>query len=236
MKDAGSSHLKTTYAVMLQSLSAFVLESGVSRNDVITALAEVQSIVANGKALSRRAPNYGGLTERVMGAYAQWWTDPDYLENGTPAALPIRGSAPSIESLLHGHVSAHELDAAIELMKGSPGVSKERKERLRATSAAFLNPPYHSSSLDRVARVFSGWLATLRLNNRVANRSDGMFEQTLVTTAIPVSYVPVLKRNVREQLSQSLQSLYTPMLKAERRGGPRIKGEIGVQVFMYELP
>jgi hypothetical protein len=171
-----------------------------------------------------------------MGAYAQWWTDPDYLENGTPAALAIGGRAPSVEALLKQHLSTGEYEAGLQLMKDSPGIRVEDGGRWRATSAAFLSPPYHSNSLDRVARVFAGWLSTLRLNSTVVDKSDGMFEQTLITTAIPLSYVSVLKRTAREQLSQSLQSLYTPMLKAERRPGIKIKGELGIEVFMYQLP
>jgi hypothetical protein len=172
-----------------------------------------------------------------MGAYAQWWSDPDYLEDGAPAALTIGGKAPSVEALLKLHLRAGEHEAGLQLMKDSPGIRVEDGgSRWRATSAAFLSPPYHSNSLDRVARVFAGWLSTLRLNSTVVDKADGMFEQTLVTTAIPLSYVSVLKRTAREQLSQSLKSLYTPMLKAERRPGPKIKGELGIEVFMYQLP
>lgn len=235
-KTSAARHLRGTYDVMLQSVTRFALESGLAEDDVLSVILDLHTRVSQGESLYSRAPNYGGLSERVMGAYAQWWTDPDYLENGAPAALRVRGAAPSVESLLRAHVDAGELEAGMKLMGDSPGIKAESGKMWRATSAAFLSPPYHNNSLDRVARVFAGWLATLRLNSSVVDKSDGMFEQTLVTTAIPVSYLPILKRTARDLLSQSLQALYTPMLRAERRPGPKIKGEVGIQVFMYQLP
>lgn len=227
--------LQNTYALMLQSLTRFSISSGLTEDAAAAALEDLAARVRNGEPLAGDIPTYGGILASVTDAYSQWWSDVDYLDDGKPAPLPETGGPRSVRTLLSKHLSPKELATGLAMMRESDGIDRDDAGRLTPRTSAFISPPYKNVTLERVARVFEGYLSTIRLNNETEH-AKGLLERTLMLTDIPKSFVPVFEKTARKQLGESLSSLHKFTKKSLNKPGERFHGEIGIHVFMYRVP
>ncbi len=222
---------------LLWAVADFLVRSGVERKHVAQALLGIASSVADSLDAPEWCGGSGELLSLASESYSLWWQSPEYLdEHGLPRGLPEKGEAPSVQSLLATRFSGHEIDAALEILRRSPSISIDSGGTWYAKDAALLIPSSAALSMQRLTGVLRGLLSTFHANNLANAPGDGLFERTVLSCSLPENHVPVIKRVAHQHLSQTLLALHRVIENAETRLGPRAEKEVGIEIFMYELP
>jgi hypothetical protein len=222
---------------LVGAVAEFLLRSELPSEAVADVLESVAARVRSGRFVSEWQGGVADFTDRLGRAYQSWWNDPTYLDrNGSPIPLPLSGPKKSVRALLKRRILANEMSAALKVLADSPSVSVGQDGYWRAHEATLVVKPDRELSFQRLVGLVRGLLNTFHANNSHRRSGSGLMERTVVSGNLPANFVPVLNRAVHEHFGQALFSILQMIKNAERRSGRRSGTEVGVEVFMYELP
>src|SRR5262249_9718966 len=151
---------------------------------------------------------------------ALWHTDPTYLgPSGQPAALPMRGSGPSLAALIKCVLPHDDPESGVRALM--------RMGALRRLGSRYLPTEPHVADREDTARLHSlhamlGMLRTVERNVAGA-RGAAIFERSAVNPNFPVTALPALHRRLKARASQMLWDFDGYMRRRERHfiGGAR---------------
>jgi hypothetical protein len=224
---------------LLAAVVEYLIQGGVTRPHICAALLAMEQRVRAGRRAGSWAAGMSTFVHKLSAAYEAWWTDPTFLDGaGRPIPLPVRaiGRRPSIERLLSAEFSKSELPLAIDALGASPSVDSDDDQNWCARDAALILSADGELSSRRAVGLVKGLLSTIHTNNSIALPGHGLFERTVMSSSLPLRLVPSLKREAHEQLGQALFAMQKLFRNAELRPGTRSRTEVGVEVFVYELP
>jgi hypothetical protein len=168
-------------------------------------------------------------------ALTLWFSDPAYLDaSGNPRPLPVRGAAPSLESLSLRfdpkldvqEVLRHLRRPSVLRRVGARHVPRDRVLSFRGSGS-----PYHSRSL----RTLLAMLSTLEHNSGPRRSTPGWFEVFAVNPRIPVSQVPGFDQRLRRRGNGFIVETDADLLSCERaRKANEPTVCVGVGVYRFE--
>lgn len=164
-----------------------------------------------------------------------WFVDPLYVDaQGRPLALPLRGPAPSIASLVQ-HVdpalNPKQVLACLIRVDAVRGVGSRYVPRSRAAEFRGTGAPQHAHNL----RGLLGMLRTLEHNMEPKDKAPPWFEYVAENPRFPMSAREPFDARLREDAMTLLRAVDSRMLNHERKakpGEPTVR--MGVGVFRFE--
>jgi hypothetical protein len=218
-------------------LAEFFVNCGISRREVAQSLNAVARRIRRDEVVAPWHESLAEFIKRVSEAYSAWWTDPGFLDqNGCPIPLAESGVPRSIRALLGLKFAPNEVDTAIQVLSESPSISRRSDGFWVAKEQALIVPSAGEFSFHRVIAVIRGLLGTYHANNFARRPGEGRLERTIMSGDVPARALPALRTAVREHLGDSLLAMLQLVRNAEQAHGRRAGKEIGIEVFMYELP
>ena len=164
---------------------------------------------------------------------ALWNSDPKYLNaRGVPAALPLRGRAPSLSALIERVLPAEEPRAVAQCLA--------RMQGIRRRGSRYVPSGRHLSYRRDVGRAYSlnALLRMLRTveRNLAGARRAAILERSAIHPNFPVSALPAFHRYLKSRGLKFLWSIDTDMRRreTEQTRGPRTR--LGVELFAFEEP
>jgi hypothetical protein len=164
---------------------------------------------------------------------ALWHSDPSYLgPGGQPAALPMRGTGPSLAALIECVLPHDDPDSVVRALV--------RMRALRRQGGRYLPTERHLAYRQDSARLHSlyallGMLRTVERNVAGA-KSATIFERSAINPNFPVTALPALHQRLNARASEMLLDFDGYMRRRERHliGGARTR--VGVEIFAFEEP
>jgi hypothetical protein len=222
---------------LISAIAEFLVRSDLPRETVARALETVAIRVRSGEPVSVWQGGVADFTDRLGHAYQAWWNDPAYLDTrGNPVPLRVSGSRRSVGALLRARLEPDEIDYALQALRESPSITIDADGYWRPHEPTLVLRPDRELSFQRLVGLVRGLLNTFHSNNSKRRSGDGLMERTVVSGNLPANFVPVLSRAVHEHFGQALFAILQMIKNAEQRSGRRSGTEVGVEVFMYELP
>ena len=171
-------------------------------------------------------------------ALSLWFQDPAYLDSsGNPRPLPVRGAAPSLESLVRRVDPTLDVEETLRYLL--------RPSVLRRVGDQFVPPPdrtlwvrgsggfFHSQSLRTLIAV----LSTLEHNNRPRRSTPGRLDVSVLNQQVPISQVPGFDKRLRQRGMEFVAATDTDLVNCERaRVGAERTVSVGVAVVRFEEP
>lgn len=220
---------------MAETLAAFFLAAGVSRDEVAAVFRAVGAGVTEREMQFFTAPS--PAWSQLSTAVATWWRDPAYLDDeGRPQALQEHGPAPSVDALLRSCVDAPLRTEAKELLRRSVATVVDGQwtcEEERGFLAVSGN-----DAVQRLMVAWSGMLATF-VDNQIRRRDPPMlknFDCMAHVPDFPARMIPELRAKIGKRLQMVLHDIDTWMTNAAeaRDGGP--VAMVGVTAFLHTSP
>jgi hypothetical protein len=164
-----------------------------------------------------------------------WFADPLYLDAaGSPLALPVRGSTPSIATLVARVDPMLDANAALTFLIRIRAVRKigvRYAPRSRAIDFRGTGAPTYSRGL----RMVLALLRTLEHNTKPQSQVPGSFEYSAENPHFPRSAIEHFGAKVRQGGLAWLHELDSAMLSYERNRNPNEPTvRMGVGVYLYE--
>jgi hypothetical protein len=174
--------------------------------------------------------------EGAAHALTLWFSDPEYLDsNGNPRPLPVRGHAPSLESLSCRVDPRLDVQEVLRHLLGRSVLRRVKARYVPRHRVLFLRgfgSLYHSRSL----RTLLAILSTLDHNGQ-PRRSSAWFERFAVNPRIPVSQVPGFDQRLRRRGDSFIVETDADLLGCERARKPDEQTVcVGVGVYRFEEP
>ncbi len=222
-------------ALVRQAAGLFVrllARFGCAPDDIQTAVQEACREVP--KSWARTAQVSVPEMDAAAHALTLWFSEPAYFDSsGNPKALPLRGPAPSLESLsLRAapkleveKVLRHLLRPSVLRCEGDCYVPRDRVLSFRGTGQS------HSLNL----RTLTAILSTLEHNAPPGTTTPGWFERCAVNLWVPLSQVQGFDQRLRQRGHSFLVETDTDLLGCERAGHPTEPTVcIGVGIYRFQ--
>jgi hypothetical protein len=228
--------LSTGAEELLGAISEFLLRAGMQRSAVSRALMASARKVSSGHEIGGWYGGAGEFGELLGQAFELWWTDPRFLDRAArPLNLRTTGRE-SVSALLRERLPARQVRYGLDVLRGSPSVHVDENGTWTARERALILTPHAHLSFERLVGLVRGLLSTFHTNNSGQRPGLGLLERTAFSGNLPRDFVPTFARAVHEHLGESLFGILQLLRNAESRRGPRSDTEVGVEVYMYELP
>ncbi|MEP7245432.1 MAG: DUF6502 family protein [Gammaproteobacteria bacterium] len=164
-----------------------------------------------------------------------WFSEPLYLgRDGAPLPLPVRGPAPSFESLVHRVDRSLAIDQVLKYLNRTHvlrRVGTRYAPRQRALSLRGSQGPTHFRSL----RGLLGMLRTLEHNLLPKSATGSWFEYFAENPRFPVRALAAFDQRMDRHGMKFLQALDFDMHRREsgrREGEPTVR--LGIGVYRFE--
>jgi len=162
-----------------------------------------------------------------------WFTEPEYLIDGEPRPLFLRGAAPSIENLVRRIQPGPSVDAVMEYLLATRTLRRIGRRYIPRTRAVRHRGSPRSQSA-RSLRILLGILRNVEHNARPRRAGPSWPEFTADCPHYPVRLRPAFNiRTERESLAMTRQK-DAEMRRAEssrRPGEPTVPLSIGIYLF-----
>lgn len=166
---------------------------------------------------------------------ARWHSDPQYLDSrGVPLALPLKGSGPSVTSLIERVLPHCDPEAMVEALQHVKSIRRQgRRYRPTGRQAAYQHQ-----------RVI-GWLhgltmliGLLRTVEHNIAHPDGhtLLERAAINSRFPVRYLPEMHQRFKDRAGTFLWQTDGEMRKRQRPTGSSDCVRLGVGIFAFEDP
>lgn len=179
---------------------------------------------------SRARPMPDGF-EDIAHIVTLWHSRKEYLFEGRPRRLPLRGPAPSIEALVIRVNPTLDPRAVIKHLLETATIKKVARQYTPVRRwLRYRNTPFNAAH--QLRRTLG--LLTTHDHNATKARQRGRFEQTSDCPVFPVSALPALKRFIKDRLQPVLEELDAFMdrrAQARRPGEPTLRVAIGTYQF-----
>ena len=165
--------------------------------------------------------------------FTLWRSNPGYLKDGLPRALPLRGPFPSIESLLHEADPNVDLKHALNLLQPSKYLKKVGTLFLPGQIVMGLRgTPYQAQ---RQLRTLAAHTANLDHNAAPGKSWPSWREQTAECPNVPISKLQQFREYVFRQSEEQLKDYdaYLHRLERSRKANERTV-RAGVTIVQYD--
>jgi hypothetical protein len=164
-----------------------------------------------------------------------WFSEPAYCDSsGNPRPLPLRGPAPSLESLSLRAGPKLEVEKVLRHLLRPAVLRRERDCYVPRDRVLFFpgsGSPYHARSL----RALNAMLSTLEHNARPRTTTQGRFERFAVNLRVPVSQVESFDQRLLKRGDNFLVETDSDLLGCERAGDPNEPTVcIGVGIYRFQ--
>lgn len=209
----------------------------VSRIAVVTGLtrAEVTAIL-NEEGDERRTSDRGRhRAERVLSG---WWNDPDFHEDGEPASLPMSGPRRSFKALVARYSNEPRPAPILDELLRVGAVKRRSDGTYQAVSRTYATVRWNPQGLEALGEQLREHSATLLHN--LENPSRPRFVRRVVNTQLDPRYLPILVRDVDEQLETMADTLDDAVNARSRTVTPGLEAQdavkLSVAMYVYEEP
>ena len=161
-----------------------------------------------------------------------WFSDPNYMDrHGSPRSLPLKGAAPSLESLAHRVDPNLDVRAVVRYLTRGGGLKRLGKRYVPRDRILIFKQATHRMPV--LGGLF-GLLRTLELNQSGGRAGPRRLQLFAFNPRLPVSAVPGVEKRLRRLASRLVIKTDADMHRKERT---RRRGErtvrIGVGVYQY---
>lgn len=229
---------RRAYVQSAQASSPEGHRTNISRIASLTGLRrpEVREILATDEE-SPPEPAYGRhRAERVL---TGWWTDSDFLDReGDPALLPLRGPRRSFAALVKRYSGEPRVITLLDELIRVKAVRRLPDGRLEAISRTYATARWDPAGIDVIGDRIHDHLETLLHN--VKSPARRRFERVVANAQVDPRYVPMLIRDMTEQLDvmgDSMEdALNDPAATLTPTRKPKDGVRLGIAMYMIEEP
>jgi len=162
-----------------------------------------------------------------------WFTEPEYLMEGDPRPLSVRGGAPSIENLVRRIKPRLSVDAVMEYLLATRTLRRVGRRYIpRARAVRHRGSPRSQSA--RSLRILLGLLRNIEHNARPRRAGPSWPEFTADCPRFPVRLRPAFNIRAEKEALATTRQKDAEMRRAEssrRPGEPTVPLSIGIYVF-----
>lgn len=166
---------------------------------------------------------------------ARWHADPQYLDSGgTPLALPLTSSGPSLTSLIERVLPEGDLEAVIEALRWMKAI--RRKGTRYAPTGRQL--AYQHQRLVGWLHGLTMLLGLLRTVEHNIAHPEGptLLERAAMTSGFPVRYLPEMHQRFKDRAASFLWQFDGEMRKRQSSSAKADVVRLGIGIFAFEDP
>ena len=163
---------------------------------------------------------------------AYWHSEPVYMDGkGNPVALPLRGRAPSLSSLIARVLPGEDPASVVECLL-SAKIVRHRMGLYTPTKRSFVYPK--AAARVHGMNAFLGMLRTV--DHNVTGKGPRLYERAAMNPSVPVSALPAFYAWVEQFGDRFLEGAdnFLQNREAEEKSGPRVR--VGVDVCAFAGP
>lgn len=211
----------------------------VSRIAVVTGLtrAEVTAILNNDEEDEHRTSDRGShRAERVLSG---WWNDPDFHnKEGQPASLPLSGGRQSFQALIARYSNEPRPAPILDELLRVGAVKRRSDGTYQAVSRTYATVRWAPLGLEGLGEQLREHCATLLHN--LENPSRARFVRRVVNAQLDPRYLPILLRNIDQQLETTADT-FDDAVNARSRtlvpgAEPQDAVKLSISMYVYEEP
>jgi hypothetical protein len=234
VRSGNPSRAHADYRVLLASVFDFMRKSGFAESEVKQtcdeALAHRSKLSASSAADSATTLAAAALTLDA------WHRNRRYMVGTEPRAIPLRGPAPSVESLIRSQGAAGNAQALARQLKALGLIVRTTRNLYKPSDRMALVKGLDPVIQQYVARSSSTLLATIRHNTSRAANSSRLIERFAEVPNLPRTHVAEFRRFAQTQGCAFLRTL-NDWLESRRARTPRARASrtvrAGVHLYAY---
>jgi len=184
-------------------------------------------------ALGRHGAGSSTQSDDAAHVLTLWFEEPEYLKDGQPRPLSVRGAAPSIEALVRRIQPGPRIGAVMEYLLATRTLRRVGRRYVpRAHAVLHRGSPRSQSA--RSLRILLGLLRNVEHNARPRSAGPSWPEFTVDCPQYPVRLRPAFDIRTDKEVLAMTRQKDAEMRRAESRrrpGEPTVPLSVGIYVF-----
>lgn len=211
-----------------QSISRAAVLSGLSRKEVVR-------VSRLPRPLDHAKSNKPNRAARVIAA---WLREPDFLDGGEPAVLPIEGTGASFSELVRRYSGDVTAGAVLHELTRVGAVERLQDDRVRLVSHAYIPQVSDPDMLRIFGSDVSDLVTTIGHNLDPETSQQPRFQRKVVFDNLPDDVLPEF-RELSAKQAQSLLEMWAHWLaRHDRDVNPSVEGSgrnrAGIGIYYFE--